>query len=249
MEIDDLLRLIRTRRSIRRFKPDPVPDADIEKIVEAARWAMSGANGQPWEFIVVKDPKIRKKIVALLLEQWKGIYSIESTRAEEFRHPGFIDPPKELPGFKDAPVIIVIVGDPRTFQATVLATHFFAGDGNTFHKNLANATQLIHLAAAALGLGSQWVSITTQIEGKLKAVLGVPDLFTIQTIVPVGYPAYRPPAPYRRKLTEITHFDKYDKSKFRTDDQVKDYIRLLRQRTRRGYEAGFWAQEEGDESL
>lgn len=55
MQADELLDLIRNRRSIRMWKPDPVPDEYIETILEAGRWAMSGANGQPWEFIVIKD--------------------------------------------------------------------------------------------------------------------------------------------------------------------------------------------------
>jgi nitroreductase len=48
MNIEQFLELAKKRRSIRRFKPDPVPDEIIQKILEAARWAMSGANGQPW---------------------------------------------------------------------------------------------------------------------------------------------------------------------------------------------------------
>ena len=63
MQIDEFLDLARKRRSIRKFKPAPVPDEYIEKIIEAGRWAMSGANGQPWEFIVVKDKETIKKIV------------------------------------------------------------------------------------------------------------------------------------------------------------------------------------------
>ena len=53
MNIKDFLELAKKRRSIRHFKPDPVTEEFIEQILEAARWAMSGANGQPWEFIVV----------------------------------------------------------------------------------------------------------------------------------------------------------------------------------------------------
>src|SRR6184192_1030159 len=59
---DMLLKLVKTRHSVRKFKPDPIPDDTIEKILEVARWAMSGANSQPWEFIVVTDPKIKKEL-------------------------------------------------------------------------------------------------------------------------------------------------------------------------------------------
>jgi len=55
IKIDEFLDLVKKRRSIRRFKSDPIPGKLVEKIIEVARWAMSGANAQPWEFVVVKD--------------------------------------------------------------------------------------------------------------------------------------------------------------------------------------------------
>jgi len=62
MQIDEFLDLARKRRSIRRLKPEPVPDEYVNKILEAARWAMSGANAQPWEFIVITESSTLKKI-------------------------------------------------------------------------------------------------------------------------------------------------------------------------------------------
>ena len=50
---DTLLKLVKTRMSVRKFRSDPIPEDTIDKILEVARWAMSGANSQPWEFIVV----------------------------------------------------------------------------------------------------------------------------------------------------------------------------------------------------
>jgi len=57
MDYDGFLELVKKRRSIRLFKPDAVPDEYIDKIIEAARWAPSGANVQPWEFLVIKKPE------------------------------------------------------------------------------------------------------------------------------------------------------------------------------------------------
>ena len=65
MNYDSLLELVKKRRSIRRFKPDPIPDENIEKIIEVARWAPSGFNMQPWEFVVVKKAELRSKITEL----------------------------------------------------------------------------------------------------------------------------------------------------------------------------------------
>ena len=57
-----LLALLKARRSIRRYRPDPIPDEYVDKIIEVARWAPSGANSQPWQFIVVTKEEFRKKI-------------------------------------------------------------------------------------------------------------------------------------------------------------------------------------------
>ena len=59
---DMLLNLVKTRMSVRKFRPDPIPEDTVSKILEVARWAMSGANSQPWEFIVVTDPEIKKQL-------------------------------------------------------------------------------------------------------------------------------------------------------------------------------------------
>ncbi|MBW1799780.1 MAG: nitroreductase family protein, partial [Deltaproteobacteria bacterium] len=58
----DILDVITSRKSIRRYQPDPVPDEMIDKILEAARWAPTGENYQPWRFIVIRDPEIKNKI-------------------------------------------------------------------------------------------------------------------------------------------------------------------------------------------
>ncbi len=60
--MSDLMETIRNRRTIRRFKPDPIADERIQMILEAGRWAPSFSNLQPWKFIVVKDPGLKKRI-------------------------------------------------------------------------------------------------------------------------------------------------------------------------------------------
>ncbi len=241
MQIDEYLRLVRNRRSVRKFKPDSVPDEYVDKILEAARWAMSGANGQPWEFIVVRDQETKDKMTEQYIEDRQRTYNIERTRAEEMRQPMFRVPLTGPPSFQHAPVIIVIIGDERTHQATVLAPHFLPpGEGGvpnaTYLKSMANATQNIHMAIAALGLGSQWFSVSGLFERALRRILDVPEELSIHTIIPIGYPAYKPPPPYRRELKEIVHYETYDRSKYRTDDDIHDFILDLRRRTRAAYD-------------
>ena len=238
MQISEFIDLTKSRRSIRRFKPDPFPDECIEQVLEAARFAQSGANGQPWEFIVIKDREIRDKISDLVLESHKYIYDIEKTRLEELRQPAYRGSPDRQGqanvNFSDAPVFIAVCGDPRPVQATVLATHFLPNEGGPyahFLKNMANATQILTLAVAACGLSSQWVSVNSTIEPRLKMLLDVPWELAIHTIVPIGYPAYVPPSSYRRELSEIVHYEKYDRSRYRSGDDIYNFIIKLRQKT------------------
>lgn len=234
-DYDVLLRIARKRRNIRGFKQDPVPEDTVEKVIEVARWAMSGANGQPWEFVVVKDQSTRAKIFELYQEQRRVNDAMESTRVPEMRHPSTGTLREGQPLFKDAPVIIAVCGDPRTLQATVLQAYIIGSEREVFHMNMANVTFLIHLAAAALGLGAQWVSTSPIWESRLKALLGIPDFFKVPQLVPIGYLDYKPPPPYRRKLEELMHTEKYDVSRFRSDEDIVKFITQLRQRTAAAY--------------
>ena len=237
MNIDQFLELTKKRRTIRRFKPDPVPDECITKILEAARFAQSGGNAQSWEFVVVKSAETRKKITELVAEAHKYNWDIERTRVPELRHPAYRGEGRQgepTVDFKDAPVFIVVCGDPRRVQATVIAAHFIIHEGGPmahFLKNVGNATSFIHLAAAACGLGSQWVTVSSAIEPRLKELLDLPVEFAIHTIVPIGYPAYTPAPSYRRDLDEMVHYEKYDRSKYKTGEDIYNYLLNLRNKT------------------
>jgi nitroreductase len=236
----EFFEVVKKRRSIRNFKPDPLPEGAMEQILDAARWAMSGANGQPWEFVVVTNQETKDKMVDIYTEfSRKRIYTIEQTRDMQYRHNMFRSFYTNPPGWKNAPAIIAVCGDLRTYQATVLATHFFSGEGSpqgTYLKNMGNATQLLCLAAAALGLGTQWVSVNLGWEGKIKALLELPDELIVHTLIPVGYAAYDPAPPYRRELNEIVHYEKFDPSKYRTDEDIIEFLGLLRKKTRPAYD-------------
>ena len=241
MEIDRFLELVRRRRSIRRFKTDPIPDEYVEKIIEAGRWAMSGANAQPWEFIVVKSPETKEKLAQAWFEIRKEQHVIEMTRVPELRHLELARSPS-IPGFINAPVLIVVCGDKRTLQATVLSANYINGEGasgGTYLKNMANATQNMHLAVAALGLGSEWCSVPGGAE-ELKVILNVPPLIDIHTIVAVGYPSYEPSPPYRRELKEIVHYEGYDRSRYRSGEDIINFLHKLRERIKPAYEQAYY---------
>ena len=240
MNIDDFLGLVHTRRSVRKFAPDAVPPDMLEKILEAGRWAMSGANAQPWEFVVVQDGATRAKIVDSWLAPNQEAYVIEQTRVPEIRHHQLREP-LTTPHFKDAPVFIVMVGDRRTYQATVLGASFLVTEGAAdaiYLKNMANATQMLHLAAAAAGLGSEWISVNRPWGQALKKILDIPEILEVQTLAAIGYPLYQPKPSYRRELADIVHYDKYDRSKYRTGEDIYKYLVSLRRNTEPPYKQG-----------
>ncbi|MBI2955334.1 MAG: nitroreductase family protein [Chloroflexi bacterium] len=235
MEIDEFLALVKRRRSIRKFKPDPIPDEYVERILEAGRWAMSGANGQPWEFVVVKDQATKDKLGDALDEEMKLAAAIESSRVKEMRQPQMRDIPDVIPGseWKNAPVVIALCADPRTAQASVLSRLF--DDRWIIPENMGHVAQIIHLAAAACGLGSQWVTVSRLPEELIKPILGVPTILRILSLVPIGYPAYQPKPTFRRELREIVHYERYDMSRARSNEDVQEFIRSLREHSRPAY--------------
>jgi len=128
---DSLIELLSKRVSVRRLRPDPIPEGSIEKILEAARWAMSGANAQPWEFIVVTDPEIKKRLFKHYQEELNCDYNfwMEQMRIKELRHPAYqlegspeeqLDKIRAREGWANAPALIVVVGDGRKQWATVM---------------------------------------------------------------------------------------------------------------------------------
>ncbi len=252
MNIDEFLELVHKRRSVRKLKPDPFPDEWLEKILEAGRWAMSGCNAQPWEFIVVKNKETKHKMAELWCENLKEMEAIEMTRIPEYRHPLFLRP-HALPNWKDAPVLIVACGDRRTLQATILAVNFIGAEGGagadaSFLKAMANPCQIMHLAATSLGLASHWLSVERIFEQQLRSILDVPGLLEIHSIVVLGYPAFEAPTPYRRELKEIVHYEKYDRSKYRSGQQVIDSLQKSRENVRTQEQAAYklktWDQPE-----
>ncbi len=231
LELKEFLELARKRRSTRVFTSDPVSDECLEDILEAARWAMSGANGQPWEFVVIRDQEIKNRLADAYLWDAETVSKTERTRLPEYFHPQFrLSDPSDLSAsflWRNAPVIIAVLGDARTmFASTMVARHF---EEHTFTANLANASFMIHLAAAAAGLGAQWISIIQPMSEMMKPILGAPPALRLFTLIPIGHPAAQG-TPYRRELKEIVHYDRYDMSKHRSQDEILGFVKFLRQR-------------------
>ena len=236
LSIDELCELAMNRRSIRGYQKDKdVPEKVIQKILEIARWAPSGGNGQPWEFIVIRDKETRDKIADLFLKQQEHKKEMEMAVRGDAKMTGA--------GFRNAPVHIVVLGDPRVNESYPIRTREEKSDSH-FYTGLGNATLLIHLAATSLGLGSQYVSDASSpyMATMLKVLLGVPEPLKIYHLIPIGYPAGPVDPRPRRELDEIVHYEKYDRNKFRNDKEMEKFIATL---TRRGsYGKKAWVEDD-----
>lgn len=228
MDYEGFLQLVQKRRSTRLFKPDPLPDEYIEKIIEAARFAPSGANSQPWEIVVVKDRELKDKIVDVVREASLSAYKLGQTRPKEERHPADNRKILDHPGFKDAAAYLILFGDLR-LEATYPLSAYTHDRESTTASGLASAFLYMHLAAASLGLASQWITATGQPlpQALIKQLLGVPREFKLYDTMAVGYPNQTPRPRLVREREEFTHVNRYDMSKYRSDAQVKEFIKAI----------------------
>ena len=230
MDYESLLELVKNRRSIRRFKPDPIPDEYVDRIIEAARWAPSGFNSQPWEFVVVKKPELKDRIIQLVEE-----YSAQGPRMEAARDPLLRPAISLLTGgekdYRNAPVFIILFGDTRTKIGLPMAVRFDSSRCQTIYlSSLANAFLYMHLAATTLGLASQWVSAVAVplVHCLLKDFLGIPPELEVYDMMAVGYPAVKPRPKLMRAKDKMVHYDYCGEGDFRTGAEVYDFARRTR---------------------
>jgi len=181
---DGLYRAIAARRDIRRYRPDPVPEETLSRVLTAAHQAPSVGHSQPWRFVVVRDPAVRDEAAVL-------------TDRERLRQAAQLEPDAaarlldlQLAGVREAPLGIVVCCDRRTPAAGVLGRATFP-DADLW--SCATAIQNLWLAARAEGLGTGWVTLFRPDE--LAALLGLPDGVVTLGWLCLGWPDERPPEP------------------------------------------------------
>ena len=218
--------VVRRRRSVRKFEPGRSVGRDVlERIVEAGRWAPSGANVQPWDFIVVDEPAMRDKVVGVFLRQ--------AERLKKFAK-GF--PAVYKSYLTHTVAIILVLGDRRWTVSFPHGTtpeteaEYAENNENIFYCSVGAAIQNIQLAVAAVGLTSAWLSGggEHQTNEELSQALGYPNLLRAFGTIPIGYPSRDVAYRYRRPLSQVLHWNGYNPKQFRTDAQVRFYHDHLR---------------------
>ena len=192
----DFFDVVRSQRACRSFSREPVPEDSLLQVLQAATFAPSAENRQPWVFVVVRDDERRAAIAELSRRAWEGggrEYAVPRLSRELLAD---VDSGVAA-GFAAAPVMVVVCGDTRLANRHVLEASVFP------------AVQNLLLAATALGLGSALTTLPLTFRAELAEVLGLPDELRPMAAVPLGYPA-RPLGPPRRQpVSAKAHRERY----------------------------------------
>lgn len=195
MSEPDLFSVIRTQRAHRLFTDDLLPDEVVERVLEAATYAPSAENTQPWVFVVVRDAAARARIGALTRRQWEGggrdhsLPRLSPAMFEEVEQGA-------MGGIAGAPVVVVVGGDTSRCNEAVLEASVFP------------AVQNLLLSANALGLGAALTTLTTSAR-ELQDLLALPDHVRALAVVPLGRPARHLNPPRRTPVAEKTFRERY----------------------------------------
>jgi len=214
--MDDIIEVIKTRKSIRRYKPDPIPDEILDKVLEAGRWAATGENYQPWRFIVVKNPETKNRIGQLaklgsgsrmtawycLGEMQDRFKKIEDPvkRAEVLR---FMYSGEVSEFAKQAPVVIAVIG--TLMEGSVDVPY-----------DLSACVENMLLEAHSLGIGACWVHgpvASTRDAAKFKKILKIPTgmgEYKVIAYVALGWPAEARKHPRPKKpLEDLVYWEEF----------------------------------------
>jgi nitroreductase len=222
---DQLLDVLKHRRAVRGYRDVPVEEEKLENVLEAGRWAPSGANTQPWEFVVVTDPETTDAIADAYIDFFHERYGPSD--------PSF--PDDNTFWMRSAPAYIVPLGDTR-----VPSRSYPQVDGEAqlneevFQHSLANAIFSMWLAAATLGLGSTSASCFTPVQRAIRAILDVPDVFAIPATMPIGYPLKYQSTRYRKPLADLVHYGTYDRDRFVETEELDRQVEQIRRSRFRG---------------
>ena len=195
-ESPDFFSVARSQRAHRAFTDEPVSDELVDRLLEAATYAPSAENTQPWVFIVLRDPASRARIGELTRRAWEG-------GGRDFSRPRLT--PEVFAkveagatgGVAGAPVVVVVCGDTsRCVEAALEASVF-------------PAVQNLLLAAQAVGLGAALTTITTTFSDELRALLALPDHVRAMAVVPLGWPAKHLGPPRRAPVADKTFRERY----------------------------------------
>ena len=224
---DALMDVIKSRMTNRAFDPEyVVPKEHYEMILEAARHAPSGANAQPWHYIIITDPEMKEQLGQRFMDEQQERAKLRM----KFPTPNYA-------GMKTAPGFIVVVADFRYVNAFPVLNDGSEKDRlykqnaeRILLQSVAASVMSAHLAAAALGYAVWWVTAIGQegIQREFKPLLGVPEELSILDIMCFGPPLKPSYKRWKREFDEIVNWDKFNPDNHLTDEELMEWVKVRR---------------------
>jgi len=222
-----LMDVVRNRMTTRQFDPTyVVPREHYELILDAARHGPSGANAQPWHYIVVTKPETKKAIADYFVEEQR----LRAKLKMKFPTPNYR-------GLEDAPGFIVVASDfrwtrafPVLMDGSDLDKQYHENAERILLQSVAASTMSAHLAAAALGYNVWWVTAIGQesAQNALKPLLGIPDDLAVIDIFLFGPPAKPPYKRWKKTLPQIMNWDRFNMDNYMSVEQIDEWVREKR---------------------
>ena len=208
MPLDEAMR---TQRAIRRLKPDPVDDELVLSVIELALKAPTGSNAQNWEFVVVKDPEVKRRLGRLNRMAWNVYGRIGRRIAARRGDQGMlkiIDAVQwQAEHFEEIPVIVV-----ACLNGVIPPWPPMVASG--LYGSIYPSVQNLLLAARAAGLGAALITLPLWSRFLARRALGLPWRVTPCAAVPLGWPRGRYGPTRRRPVGEVVSLDRYGNRPF-----------------------------------
>ena len=201
-----------TLRAVRRLRPDPIPQESLERVLQAACWAPTGGNVQPWRVIVVRSPERKAKLQAIYEPEWHNYTAANRARLETLPIGADKDKLARTLAAGDhlaanlgtAPVILMFVAHPKNMAITdaKLDRISMVGGGSVY-----TAVQNAMLACRAEGLGCTLTTLHCIREPEVLEALDIPEGWATLAMVPIGYPLGGGHGPISRQAPSALAFD------------------------------------------
>jgi nitroreductase len=207
-----LLEAMMTQRAVRRVLPDPVDDAVVFKCIEMALRAPTGADGQNWEFIIVKDSRIKQKLAKRYRQGWKVQYhglirriaARDESMAKIARAVQW-----QVDHFAEIPVLVVACLRLGASEGRLPVVRMPHAAESAYWGSIYPSVQNLLLAARAMGLGASLITLPLWSQISARRLLHLPYSVTPCCIVPLGWPRGRYGPTTRRPVEHVMHLDVY----------------------------------------
>ena len=206
----ELFEMMFSTRSMRRLKPDPVPDDVIYKILDAGIRAPSGGNNQHWRFLVVKDSQVKQQVQKVYQKGWNEVQAMYQNRPapthmQEGKFGRLLGAAAHLAEhLAEAPVLIFACLKERPMPA-----HIAAKLSRLSGSSIYPAVQNMLLACRALGLGATLTTVCSLYDDELRPILNLPEDISTYALLPVGYPYGKFGPVQRMAVEEVTCLDRW----------------------------------------